>query len=183
MMPPFEAPADTVLAGKQKPHEDVRDQAVIDRPDKRRCPQRGNKRDDAVNGKKYAPDLRYTACVQDCGGGKIGITRAGDPFDYRRRNNQAIGKQAQQSGVDQQGIEFQWQGRVDPQGQCEEQQSSTRPPGPTPVTFHHRQSKERDEQEQRSEEHTSELQSPMYLVCRLLLEKKKQKKHTKHTIQ
>src|SRR5437763_14829923 len=27
--------------------------------------------------------------------------------------------------------------------------------------------------EQRSEEHTSELQSPMYLVCRLLLEKKK----------
>src|SRR3970040_2964250 len=27
--------------------------------------------------------------------------------------------------------------------------------------------------EPRSEEHTSELQSPMYLVCRLLLEKKK----------
>src|SRR5436189_3259718 len=27
---------------------------------------------------------------------------------------------------------------------------------------------------ERSEEHTSELQSPMYLVCRLLLEKKKQ---------
>src|SRR5437763_8425108 len=33
----------------------------------------------------------------------------------------------------------------------------------------------------RSEEHTSELQSPMYLVCRLLLEKKnKKKEHTKH---
>src|SRR5437762_7136994 len=31
----------------------------------------------------------------------------------------------------------------------------------TPATF------------ERSEEHTSELQSPMYLVCRLLLEKKK----------
>src|SRR5437879_5121989 len=31
----------------------------------------------------------------------------------------------------------------------------------------------------RSEEHTSELQSPMYLVCRLLLEKKK-KKHNTH---
>src|SRR5437762_8001324 len=31
----------------------------------------------------------------------------------------------------------------------------------------------------RSEEHTSELQSPMYLVCRLLLEKKKKKKQTK----
>src|SRR5437763_12351613 len=29
----------------------------------------------------------------------------------------------------------------------------------------------------RSEEHTSELQSPMYLVCRLLLEKKKNKLH------
>src|SRR5437879_9345429 len=28
----------------------------------------------------------------------------------------------------------------------------------------------------RSEEHTSELQSPMYLVCRLLLEKKKVKR-------
>src|SRR6266487_5989950 len=38
----------------------------------------------------------------------------------------------------------------------------------------------------RSEEHTSELQSPVHLVCRLLLEKKKQKtihtnlKTTKH---
>src|SRR5437879_10585087 len=31
----------------------------------------------------------------------------------------------------------------------------------------------------RSEEHTSELQSPMYLVCRLLLEKKKIK-HNKN---
>src|SRR5437879_7745264 len=30
----------------------------------------------------------------------------------------------------------------------------------------------RGESELRSEEHTSELQSPMYLVCRLLLEKK-----------
>src|SRR5687767_15214288 len=30
----------------------------------------------------------------------------------------------------------------------------------------------------RSEEHTSELQSLAYLVCRLLLEKKKQKNHT-----
>src|SRR5437764_7858770 len=38
------------------------------------------------------------------------------------------------------------------------------------------------EQEQapleRSEEHTSELQSPMYLVCRLLLEKKKKQQKT-----
>src|SRR5690348_17678542 len=34
---------------------------------------------------------------------------------------------------------------------------------------------ERD-QSRRSEEHTSELQSPVHLVCRLLLEKKKKKK-------
>src|SRR5258708_31047472 len=33
----------------------------------------------------------------------------------------------------------------------------------------------RDGQELRSEEHTSELQSPDHLVCRLLLEKKKNK--------
>src|SRR5437762_5155638 len=30
----------------------------------------------------------------------------------------------------------------------------------------------------RSEEHTSELQSPMYLVCRLLLEKKKKTRNS-----
>src|SRR5437764_10844021 len=34
----------------------------------------------------------------------------------------------------------------------------------------------------RSEEHTSELQSPMYLVCRLLLEKKKKKTAINFTI-
>src|SRR5437870_13565374 len=34
---------------------------------------------------------------------------------------------------------------------------------------------------QRSEEHTSELQSRGHLVCRLLLEKKKKKKNTKQT--
>src|SRR5438876_8904848 len=33
----------------------------------------------------------------------------------------------------------------------------------------------------RSEEHTSELQSPVHLVCRLLLEKKKKKTKTKNT--
>src|SRR5437879_8755203 len=32
----------------------------------------------------------------------------------------------------------------------------------------------------RSEEHTSELQSPMYLVCRLLLEKKNTSTTTEH---
>ena len=35
--------------------------------------------------------------------------------------------------------------------------------------------------ERRSEEHTSELQSPMYLVCRLLLEKKKNKQKKNET--
>src|SRR2546422_3981432 len=35
---------------------------------------------------------------------------------------------------------------------------------------------ERAEQPQRSEEHTSELQSRLHLVCRLLLEKKKKNK-------
>ena len=34
-------------------------------------------------------------------------------------------------------------------------------------------------QETRSEEHTSELQSRQYLVCRLLLEKKKNKQKNK----
>src|SRR6267154_6787859 len=33
----------------------------------------------------------------------------------------------------------------------------------------------------RSEEHTSELQSPVHLVCRLLLEKKKKNKTKQHT--
>src|SRR5690348_17836527 len=32
----------------------------------------------------------------------------------------------------------------------------------------------------RSEEHTSELQSPVHLVCRLLLEKKNDRIHTNH---
>src|SRR5687768_18308123 len=35
----------------------------------------------------------------------------------------------------------------------------------------------------RSEEHTSELQSRLHLVCRLLLEKKKQKKNNLNTLQ
>src|SRR5258708_28631953 len=39
--------------------------------------------------------------------------------------------------------------------------------------FHFRDEAVRDSQTKRSEEHTSELQSPDHLVCRLLLEKKK----------
>src|SRR5438876_3650190 len=40
-------------------------------------------------------------------------------------------------------------------------------------------SRARSASERRSEEHTSELQSPVHLVCRLLLEKKKKKKKRK----
>src|SRR5687768_17781619 len=36
--------------------------------------------------------------------------------------------------------------------------------------------------EVRSEEHTSELQSRLHLVCRLLLEKKKKKKNERNTL-
>src|SRR6266850_5164589 len=38
------------------------------------------------------------------------------------------------------------------------------------------------ERAERSEEHTSELQSPCNLVCRLLLEKKKNKNNSKHSL-
>src|SRR6266487_6577576 len=41
----------------------------------------------------------------------------------------------------------------------------------------------RTEHEVRSEEHTSELQSPVHLVCRLLLEKKKKQKKKIQLIQ
>src|SRR5437762_8991608 len=43
------------------------------------------------------------------------------------------------------------------------------------IVFHSRQALQAEQA--RSEEHTSELQSPMYLVCRLLLEKKKNKRN------
>src|SRR5947209_9231621 len=42
---------------------------------------------------------------------------------------------------------------------------------------HHQENKKDD----RSEEHTSELQSRQYLVCRLLLEKKKKKRNINKT--
>src|SRR5947209_18746490 len=43
-------------------------------------------------------------------------------------------------------------------------------------TLEHSNQRYFDGEIERSEEHTSELQSRQYLVCRLLLEKKKQKK-------
>src|SRR2546425_5888859 len=49
------------------------------------------------------------------------------------------------------------------------------------VTIHRLlKNKVNDLEEQRSEEHTSELQSLAYLVCRLLLEKKKKKIKSKY---
>src|SRR5437764_11366555 len=52
-----------------------------------------------------------------------------------------------------------------PTGRRRARARADRPPPPTrPSPRRHARS--------RSEEHTSELQSPMYLVCRLLLEKK-----------
>src|SRR5688500_20247788 len=58
-----------------------------------------------------------------------------------------------------------WGGRrAAPRGSCDMTVGSTRGLGP------------RRRQARRSEEHTSELQSPCNLVCRLLLEKKKKRK-------
>src|SRR5256885_15603509 len=60
--------------------------------------------------------------------------------------------------------------------------SRIRPPSPgwracllRPDPFTSTMSTQRLQQQDRSEEHTSELQSPCNLVCRLLLEKKKKK--------
>src|SRR2546425_9576356 len=53
----------------------------------------------------------------------------------------------------------------------------TRSPGSAGARSRSRQSLCQEPRE-RSEEHTSELQSLAYLVCRLLLEKKKQPSHT-----
>src|SRR2546425_9783336 len=57
--------------------------------------------------------------------------------------------------------------RSSPRGSCPPGPPSSRPPLPHPRRA-----------ECRSEEHTSELQSLAYLVCRLLLEKKKTKRRT-----
>src|SRR5690348_17634652 len=54
------------------------------------------------------------------------------------------------------------------------------------VERHFQRAEARPRADHRSEEHTSELQSPVHLVCRLLLEKKKNKKtdlKSRHQIQ
>src|SRR2546425_8461852 len=61
--------------------------------------------------------------------------------------------------------------------------------GPRRLCFEHRMAEERGSrrrtgarEDHRSEEHTSELQSLAYLVCRLLLEKKKKKHAKRHVL-
>src|SRR4051794_41452603 len=53
---------------------------------------------------------------------------------------------------------------------------------PGPLRPHERQLRPRHDRRRscRSEEHTSELQSPVHLVCRLLLEKKKNNAKYRH---
>src|SRR3712207_7042558 len=55
--------------------------------------------------------------------------------------------------------------------------SGSRRPGPAARRRTTRARRHRVSDPTRSEEHTSELQSRQYLVCRLLLEKKKQYQH------
>src|SRR5258708_19829191 len=50
------------------------------------------------------------------------------------------------------------------------------------IRQHNQEDRYRHHDAGRSEEHTSELQSPDHLVCRLLLEKKKKKKKTTQPI-
>src|ERR1035437_10901050 len=52
----------------------------------------------------------------------------------------------------------------------------------TRVEFQNLMAREVEADLDRSEEHTSELQSHQYHVCRLLLEKKKKKKQTSHEL-
>src|SRR5258708_9021443 len=56
---------------------------------------------------------------------------------------------------------------------AEAQKPVIEPPQEVAETFESFEELEDEWEEERSEEHTSELQSPDHLVCRLLLEKKK----------
>src|SRR5690348_17418478 len=55
-------------------------------------------------------------------------------------------------------------------------------PFPSPLEVSHTGADLRRWSGPRSEEHTSELQSPVHLVCRLLLEKKKKHIPNRHTL-
>src|SRR5690242_20775820 len=66
-----------------------------------------------------------------------------------------------------------WAGPRPPSGTCSRRGTSARSPSPSPAHSPAARC--------RSEEHTSELQSHVNLVCRLLLEKKKKKTNKIHT--
>src|SRR3712207_8989554 len=74
-------------------------------------------------------------------------------------------------------VEYARRGRVDDDGRRRQRHGAqgTRCPGPGDRChwFLRRRHDRHDRTDLRSEEHTSELQSRQYLVCRLLLEKKK----------
>src|SRR5687768_18347557 len=57
------------------------------------------------------------------------------------------------------------------------------PPGHPLMNEQKREALDAYYKDARSEEHTSELQSRLHLVCRLLLEKKKKQQHTKKSTQ
>src|SRR5690242_21359920 len=69
-------------------------------------------------------------------------------------------------------------GREGAQQKSRQQRAVAEFPGPgfQPQQRRHRQQSAEGPAQQRSEEHTSELQSHVNLVCRLLLEKKKKKR-------
>src|SRR3712207_7065274 len=76
-----------------------------------------------------------------------------------------------------------------PRGRRCRRRSSEPEPGPRPrpearpaTGFESRARHKRGSGDRRSEEHTSELQSRQYLVCRLLLEKKKKKIELRQTL-
>src|SRR5258707_4700863 len=96
--------------------------------------------------------------------GTLSITTSGDSFSGKMEGRQ--GAQDISGKVD--GNTLTWSASITQ---------------PFPITLEFTVSVDGD---QRSEEHTSELQSRQYLVCRLLLEKKKQKHsdvlHSVHTV-
>src|SRR5258708_22941133 len=67
---------------------------------------------------------------------------------------------------------------VDPPTPPPAAEASDEYPGPLAEEPEHENPSRTYSDDQRSEEHTSELQSPDHLVCRLLLEKKKTKQQT-----
>src|SRR2546422_4177613 len=66
--------------------------------------------------------------------------------------------------------------------ECPEVEERRQALGRVGPDVHRRQKKHRERGAPRSEEHTSELQSRLHLVCRLLLEKKKEYKSSNEVL-